>query len=106
MSSQFTKTVATVAVGLLLLALSAPAVAQFEDYQGSEVCAQCHEDQYNEWKVSGHPYKLQEWEKAQHRPIPLPEGVSSDDVTWVIGGYKWKSRYIDDQGYIITNNGT
>lgn len=92
--------------GILLLAFSAPVLAQFEDYRGSEVCKQCHEEQYNEWKTSGHPYKLQEWEKAQHRPIPLPEGVDSDDVSWVIGGYKWKSRYIDDQGYIITNDGS
>jgi len=41
-------------------------------------------------------------EEAQFRPIPLPENVDWDDITYVIGGYKWKSRYIDDQGYIYT----
>jgi hypothetical protein len=71
-------------------------------YVGSEVCFSCHPDQYNEHKVSGHPYKLMSSAEARNRPIPLPEGYSWDDVTYVIGGYKWKSRYLGDDGYIIT----
>jgi hypothetical protein len=41
-------------------------------------------------------------EEAKHRPIPLPLGTIWDDISYVIGGYKWKSRYIDTEGYIIT----
>ncbi|NIM46274.1 MAG: hypothetical protein GTO54_11755, partial [Nitrososphaeria archaeon] len=28
------------------------------DYVGAEKCMECHEKQYNEWRTSGHPYKL------------------------------------------------
>ena len=35
-------------------------------------------------------------------PIPLPDGYTWDQISYVIGGYKWKSRYMDENGYIIT----
>jgi hypothetical protein len=31
-----------------------------------------------------------------------PEGYTWDDITYVIGGYGWKARFIDKDGYIIT----
>jgi hypothetical protein len=31
-----------------------------------------------------------------------PEGYTWDDITYVIGGYGWKARFIDERGYIIT----
>lgn len=86
--------------GAVLLAFSGSVVAQTI----SDGCGDCHGEQYNDWKVSGHPYKLMKGEIAQNRPIPLPEGYSWDDISYVIGGYKWKSRYIDNDGYIITND--
>jgi len=73
-----------------------------DGYVGATVCQTCHEKQYNEWKVSGHPYKLMKSEEARNRPIPLPQGFVWDDISYVIGGYKWKSRYLDRDGYIIT----
>ena len=91
---------ATIVLGAVLLLFPFTAVAQ--DYEGSEFCAGCHEENYNLWKVSGHPYKLMKSEEARNRPIPLPEDLSWDDVTYVIGGYKWKSRYLDSEGYIYT----
>ncbi|AKI97511.1 multiheme c-type cytochrome [Kosmotoga pacifica] len=72
------------------------------EYVGSETCFQCHPGKYNDWKVSGHPYKLRPAEIAKYAPLPLPRGYSWDDVSYVIGGYKWKARYIDKEGYIIT----
>lgn len=33
-----------------------------------------------------------------------PEGYTWDDVTYVIGGYNWKARFIDQNGYIITGD--
>ncbi len=96
-----------IVVGAVLLAFSAGAVAQFEDYSEPETCGRvgCHDTQYNDWKVSGHPYKLMRGEDAINRPIPLPEGYTWDDISWVIGGYKWKSRYMDQDGYILTQDG-
>ncbi len=79
-----------------------PGSAFAEDYVGSEACQVCHEEKYSDWKVSGHPYKLMKSEEARNRPIPLPGGFSWDDISYVIGGYKWKSRYMDDDGFIIT----
>lgn len=71
-------------------------------YAGSEACLLCHKEQYNLFKVSGHSYKLRTAEQAMGAPIPLPEGYVWDDITYVIGGYKWKARFIGTDGYIIT----
>ena len=79
-----------------------PGIVFAQDYEGAEFCKECHEENYNDWKASGHPYKLMKGENAQNRPIPLPMGIDWEDVSYVIGGYKWKSRYIDTDGYIIT----
>ena len=85
-------------LGALLLSFSGTVVAQTI----SDECSECHHDKVQEWKVSGHPYKLTKGEVAQNRPIPLPEGYEWDEISYVIGGYKWKSRYMDENGYIIT----
>jgi hypothetical protein len=76
-----------------------------EGYAGSDTCAQCHSDIYSDFKVSGHPWKLKTAEVAKSNPLPLPKGYSWDDISYVIGGYKWKSRYIDNKGVIITSAG-
>jgi len=94
--------IATIVLGAVLLAFPLTAAAQYEDFEGPEFCKRCHEDNYNEWKVSGHPYKLMASEEAQNRPIPLPKGVDWDEISYVIGGYKWKSRYLDLDGWIYT----
>lgn len=86
----------------LLCIVVVPAVQAQTPYEGSDSCFDCHPVEYNDWRVSGHPYKLIPVEDAQVRPIPLPSGIRWEDVTYVIGGWKWKSRYVDDQGYIIT----
>ena len=74
-----------------------------QEYVGSEACSACHPEEYNNWRTSGHPYKLVSAEDAKVRPIPLPEGYTFDDISYVIGGYKWKARYRDNDGYIITS---
>jgi opacity protein-like surface antigen len=82
----------------LVLLLPALAAAQMI----SDGCAVCHNEKYQNWKASGHPYKLMDADRAQNRPIPLPEEHTWDEISYVIGGYKWKSRYMDANGYIIT----
>jgi hypothetical protein len=32
-----------------------------------------------------------------------PEGYTWNDISYIIGGYNWKARFIDKQGYIITD---
>ena len=91
---------AAIVLGAVLLAFSGPVVAQTI----SDDCQECHDAQYQAWKVSGHPYKLMKADIAQNRPIPLPEGYAWDEISYVIGGYKWKSRYMDLDGYIITQD--
>ena len=99
--------IATIVLGAVLMAFPVMAVAEAPDYSaydGSASCKACHEENYNDWFRSGHPYKLMKAEEAMNRPIPLPHGTDWDDVSYVIGGYKWKSRVMDELGYIITND--
>lgn len=78
------------------------AVAGAAGYVGSDTCIKCHAEKYNDFIVSGHSYKLSRAEDAMKRPIPLPEGYSWDDISYVIGGKYKKARFIDKNGYIIT----
>lgn len=75
------------------------------EYVGSDACFKCHPAKYNDWKVSGHPYKIQKAETAKSWMLPLPEGYSWDDISYVMGGAHKKSRYMDKKGYIITMTG-
>ena len=74
-------------------------------YVGSETCAKCHADKHNDWVVSGHPYKLRHASDAKIAGLPLPEGYTWDDISYVIGGSHKKIRYMDKKGYIITMTG-
>lgn len=85
-------------IALLLFALPATAT----DYVGSDQCFGCHQEKYNDWQASGHPWKLRKVEKARYSKLPLPPGYSWDDISYVIGGANKKARFIDNNGYIIT----
>jgi len=92
-------------VGLVLAAgmvIGALGCSYAAIYVGADECMECHQKEYNEWKVSGHPYKLRTAEEAKSVPVPLPAGYTWDDISYVIGGYKWKARYMDKEGFIIT----
>jgi hypothetical protein len=76
-------------------------------YVGSGECESCHENQYDMFIESGHPYKLNKVIDGKAptypsfvTPMILPEGLEWDDVTYVIGGYGWKARFLDENGYI------
>ena len=79
------------------------------DYVGSEICAGCHLDIYDTFVKSGHAWKLNPVVDGQPPQYPfsnitaLPEGYTWDDISYVIGGYNWKARFIDKEGYIITD---
>lgn len=78
------------------------------DYVKSETCGGCHEEIYDTFMKSGHPWKLNKVVNGQPPDYPYtevpnpPEGYTWDDITYVIGGYNWKARFIGKDGFIIT----
>ncbi|MBT3336372.1 MAG: hypothetical protein HN855_04825 [Anaerolineae bacterium] len=78
------------------------------EYTGSAACGECHTDTYDVFMQSGHPYKLNAVVDGQPPEYPytevteLPEGYTWDDISYVIGGYNWKYRFVDNEGFIIT----
>ena len=85
-----------------------------QEYVGSEQCGECHETEYAKFVLSGHPYKLTQIEDGKRPFFPYdeitggvtdpPEGYSWGDITYLIGGYGWKARFVDQNGYIITGD--
>ncbi len=79
-------------------------------YIGSETCKTCHTDKYDDFIHSGHPYKLNKIENGKAPSYPYssvpnpPDGYTWNDITYVIGGYGWKARFLDKDGYIITGD--
>lgn len=78
------------------------------EYVGAATCGACHADIYSTYILSGHPYKLNKVVDGQPPVYPYtevpapPEGYTWADVSYVIGGYGWKARFIGLDGFIIT----
>lgn len=92
---------------------TAVVVASERGYVSAATCGDCHTTQYTDVFASGHPYKLNKVEGAPPTyPASTSPGVpdvpailaSWNDVTYVIGGYGWKARFIGTDGYIVTGN--
>ncbi len=106
--------------GLFLLMLSVTVFAPFGSmataagdgakYAGMDSCKECHTKIYDTFKQSGHPYKLNKVVNGKPSTYPftqvteLPEGVTWDDVSYVIGGYNWKYRFVGKDGFIIRHS--
>ncbi len=79
------------------------------EYVGTETCGSCHKELFDTFMQGGHAYKLNPVVDGQPPEYPftevteLPEGYTWDDISYVIGGYNWKARFIDQEGYIITD---
>ena len=79
------------------------------EFVGSVTCSACHSELYDVFLQSGHPWKLNEVVDGQPPNYPFtevpepPEGYTWDDISYVIGGYNWKARFMDQDGYIITD---
>jgi hypothetical protein len=69
----------------------------------------CHADYYANFMKTGHAWKLNKIVDGQAPDYPFtelpspPEGYIWDDIAYVIGGYKWKARFVNHEGYIITD---
>ncbi len=83
--------------------------AAFREYVGDQACAECHQELYDTYMMSGHPWKLNKVVDGQAPDYPftelteLPVGYTWDDILYVIGGYAWKARFVNKDGYIITD---
>ena len=82
--------------------------AQSAEYVGRQVCSECHGEINEVFMKSGHPYKLNKVVDGQPPVYPftevleVPVGYTWDDISYVIGGYNWKARFVGKDGYIIT----
>lgn len=72
-------------------------------YIGAEQCAPCHQKIYNDWKTSGHAHILRKLSRKEAVDIPLPHGYTRKDISYLIGGYRWKALFLDRNGYLITS---
>lgn len=92
-------------IGELSIPVEMP--AEEATYMGADQCMQCHQAKYNDWNTTGHKYKLNTADEilAVRPDLPFPDGYTRDDILYVIGGWGWKSRYMDTDGYIITKTG-
>jgi predicted CXXCH cytochrome family protein len=79
------------------------------EYVGTETCGECHTEALEVFLKSGHAWKLNPVVDGQPPEYPftelaeLPEGYTWDDISYVIGGYNWKARFMNLEGYIITD---
>ena len=75
---------------------------------GSAACAECHQEIYDVFSLSGHPFKLNKVVDGEPPEYPFssvpnpPDGYTWDDILYVIGGYNWKARFSDQEGFIMT----
>jgi hypothetical protein len=82
------------------------------EYIGSESCAACHQDTYDKFITTGHPYILSKVEDGQAPTYPnttldfLPPHFTNgwNDVSYVIGGFAWRYQFTDAEGYIYTGD--
>jgi len=86
--------------------------ASARGYVTSVGCADCHEQNYDDVVASGHPYKMNKVVGGVPPTYPYsevpntPVGFTWDDISWVIGGYGYKARFIDQEGYILVTGVT
>jgi len=73
-----------------------------DGYVGAERCKACHQREYENWMRSGHAHIIREALQTPLDPLFLPEGISQEHISYVIGGYRWKTLFLDQDGYIIT----
>jgi hypothetical protein len=90
---------------LMLPSERVSAEAKAKGYAGPQACVACHSNKYDDYRMSGHPKKLRPAAEARAFGVPLPAGWTWEDLTYVIGGARWKARYIDREGYIVTSTG-
>lgn len=91
---------------LMLLMMVHPAFTEAH-YVGSEACAGCHQSIYEDFVRTGHAQFVHRMcggapiYPFSSLPGP-PEGYAWTDISYVLGGFGWKARFLDREGYLIT----
>jgi predicted CXXCH cytochrome family protein len=79
------------------------------EYVGDTLCTGCHYELAQTYMKSGHPWSLSSLADGKTPAYPFtqistfPSGYSLKDISYIIGGYNWKSIFLNSQGYIITD---
>jgi predicted CXXCH cytochrome family protein len=86
------------------------AASESPQYVGSQTCAGCHQDVFDIYSKSGHPWILTKVAEGAAPEFPFgnvepPEGTGWGDISYVVGGYHWRARFLNKDGYIITGSG-
>ncbi|WP_372873431.1 Ig-like domain-containing protein [Shewanella sp.] len=93
-------------------------------YVGSAACAGCHSELHQSFVKTGHNFKIQKINGGEQPAFPYtPETTITgaidllvdstpnntlgapktyEDVSYVVGGYHWKMRWMDKNGFIVT----
>ncbi|MBT8403218.1 MAG: hypothetical protein KJP18_05120 [Gemmatimonadetes bacterium] len=93
-------------------AIFAVVAASARGFVTSSVCQNCHADNVTEVFNSGHPYKLNKVVNGQPPTYPdsdvpsPPQGFTWDEISYVIGGYGYKARFMDQTGNILVTGVT
>lgn len=80
------------------------------EYAGSETCGACHGDIFQSFMQTGHPWVLNPVTDGQPPDYPFsevpepPAGLGWEDILYVIGGYDWKARFVNQEGYVVTGD--
>ena len=90
-------------LALLFTSIVSGALPRKNHYVGIEVCRTCHEKEYEAWKTSGHARILHKSSDEEINSIFSPAGHDKKTITYVIGGYKWKTLFLDRRGYLVTS---
>ena len=78
-------------------------------YVGAQTCSACHKDIYDSFMKTGHAWGLNQIADGKTPTYPytqvgqVPQGYTWKDILYVVGGYNWKARFIDKNGYVITD---
>jgi len=113
-------------VTILLLSFIASTAYSQSSYAGSASCKTCHSTIHDNWKLSGHPYKIQKLQGGNGPVYPVltaqktvgnvvnyelksgvpaaPESLLWSQIGFVLGGYHSNARFLDTAGYIIYGN--
>ncbi|MFQ5492160.1 MAG: c-type cytochrome [Phycisphaerae bacterium] len=87
--------------------------AEQRGFVGTDTCLSCHGataitgTDYSDFLITGHPFKLNESPGNEPPQYPVtelpspPEPLEWSDVSYVIGGYRWKYRVMDEDGYVV-----
>ena len=78
-------------------------------YVGTSTCAGCHKDLADSYMKTGHAYALVTITDGKAPEYPFtqvanpPDGWTWADIGYVIGGYNWQAKFVDKNGYIVTD---